>query len=479
MTLTQISTAGVKDDAVTSGKIPANAVGTSEIANNAVNVNKIADANVTAAKLDSNCVTTAKIQDQAVTLAKLPHGTSSNDGKFLRANNGADPTFETVTSTTINGNTNNNIVTATGTANTLQGESNLTFDGSNLLAKAGESEPASLNLIADQGDDNGDGWKIQSEQDENDLTFKSNISGSYVDKLKLKNTGQLEVQGNLVGTGNINITGELTIGGSDLNMIGSSDGNRYFDARVGSDSLQIRATSGGDSNHETMAKFFGNGGVELYHDGTPRFITTSNGIKLSNLPDNHFLLLDQNGRQSSFNTYFSTGSTASRIGIDISQGQTDGTKTRSVDFWPDGMSFNGETATANKIDDYEEGTWTPSAVQGVSSVSFITARYTRIGRQVFLTARFTPSGSSNSSSLNIGGLPFQSGSQNQNSFSIMHNGLDEGGSPEPVPHGHISANTSTMSFYYSRTAGVNWAAITGSEAVNHEFIFATHYYTDA
>lgn len=68
MALTQISTAGVKDDAVTSGKIPANAVGSSEIA------------------------------DTAVTLAKLAHGTSSNDGKFLRANNGADPTFETVSS---------------------------------------------------------------------------------------------------------------------------------------------------------------------------------------------------------------------------------------------------------------------------------------------------------------------------------------------------------------------------------------------
>ena len=38
------------------------------------------------------------IIDQAVTLAKLPHGTGSNDGKFLRANNGADPSFETVSS---------------------------------------------------------------------------------------------------------------------------------------------------------------------------------------------------------------------------------------------------------------------------------------------------------------------------------------------------------------------------------------------
>mgnify|MGYP003325101653 CR=1 FL=1 len=50
---------------------------------------------VTGALADGT-VTTAKLADQAVTLAKLPHGTSSNDGKFLRANNGADPTFETV-----------------------------------------------------------------------------------------------------------------------------------------------------------------------------------------------------------------------------------------------------------------------------------------------------------------------------------------------------------------------------------------------
>ena len=77
MTLTKIKTGGIQDDAVTSGKIPANAVGSSELADNAVD--------------------TAAIADQAVTLSKLEHGTSSNSGKFLRANNGADPTFETIT----------------------------------------------------------------------------------------------------------------------------------------------------------------------------------------------------------------------------------------------------------------------------------------------------------------------------------------------------------------------------------------------
>jgi len=53
-------------------------------------------------------VSTVKIADQAVTLAKLPHGTASTDGKFLRANNGADPTFValpvTPTLTSVTGN---------------------------------------------------------------------------------------------------------------------------------------------------------------------------------------------------------------------------------------------------------------------------------------------------------------------------------------------------------------------------------------
>jgi len=120
-----------------------------------------------------------------------------------------------ITQTTINNNTNDCIVTATGTTNVLQGESELRWqNGNNLFVRAGEGESATLNLIADQGDDNGDGWKIQSEQDENDLTFKSNISGSYVDKLKLKSNGQLEVQGNLVSTGEISPSGHINLASS-------------------------------------------------------------------------------------------------------------------------------------------------------------------------------------------------------------------------------------------------------------------------
>ena len=93
MALTKISTDGVKDDAITKAKIPANQIETSEIASGAVTSTQIAD----------NTIVDGDIADATITLAKLEHGNGSNDGKFLRANNGADPTFETVSTTPADG----------------------------------------------------------------------------------------------------------------------------------------------------------------------------------------------------------------------------------------------------------------------------------------------------------------------------------------------------------------------------------------
>jgi len=67
-----------------------------------------------------------------------------------------------------------------------------------------------------------------------------------------------------------------------------------------------------------------------------------------------------------------------------------------------GITFNGDTAAANALDDYEEGTFTPSfTTSGTLTVN--SATYTKIGRQVtcrfYLTASTTCSG-------DITGLPF-------------------------------------------------------------------------
>ena len=73
----------------------------------------------------------------------------------------------------------------------------------------------------------------------------------------------------------------------------------------------------------------------------------------------------------------------------------------------DGLKFNGDTAAANALDDYEEGTWTPT--QGTFSTwnsPVFVATYTKIGRQVTVLLR-QDSGTVGWSSNNaIGGLPF-------------------------------------------------------------------------
>ena len=91
-----VTAAKLADSAVTEDKIHGGAVTQGKLANNAVTTNKIAVDAINNSHISNNSVNTAEIYDEAITLAKLEHGTSSNDRKFLRANNGADPTFETV-----------------------------------------------------------------------------------------------------------------------------------------------------------------------------------------------------------------------------------------------------------------------------------------------------------------------------------------------------------------------------------------------
>lgn len=71
-----------------------------------------------------------------------------------------------------------------------------------------------------------------------------------------------------------------------------------------------------------------------------------------------------------------------------------------------GISFNGDTATANALDDYEEGTWTPTAAGNISAIANAEGFYTKIGNVVTLLffADITPA--SSSTQLQLAGLPY-------------------------------------------------------------------------
>ena len=103
-----------------------------------------------------------------VPIARIGASGTKDATTFFRGDN----TFATVTSTTINNNANNRIITGSGTANTLEGEANLTFDGTNL----------------DLGDDK----KIRLGTG-NDLEIYHDASNSYIVE---NGTGDLYLQAN-------------------------------------------------------------------------------------------------------------------------------------------------------------------------------------------------------------------------------------------------------------------------------------------
>ena len=73
-----------------------------------------------------------------------------------------------------------------------------------------------------------------------------------------------------------------------------------------------------------------------------------------------------------------------------------------------GITFNGDTAAANALDDFEEGSWTPTAFYGSGSFSAVNnavCRYVKIGSLVHISGRFSLTGGG-SGELQIGGLPF-------------------------------------------------------------------------
>jgi hypothetical protein len=94
------------------------------------------------------------------------------------------------------------------------------------------------------------------------------------------------------------------------------------------------------------------------------------------------------------------------IGVDAAAGATE-----RVSVTVNGLTFNGDTAAANALDDYEEGTWTMGVSFGgaASGVTYQanTGTYTKIGRQVTVNGVvvLTSKGSSTGSAL-LTGLPF-------------------------------------------------------------------------
>ncbi len=314
----------VLNGAVTSAKLGASAVGETKLATDAVTTVKIAGGAVTEPKLAANSINTAKIVDQAVTLAKLPHGTSSNDGKFLRANNGADPTFETVTGTTINNNADNRVITGSGTANTLNGESTFVYDTAENGVGIGISDPtptasyyqgaflhlhqaasggnvgSQIHLTTDNtGSAAGDGTQISAyssslyinNQENGDTYFYNNGSSTFTIKADGRvgvntqsPTDKLHVNGTSLFGGNTYITGNTYLSSNKgIYFDGGSNSASYLDdyeEGTWSPGINQGTANFGNAKYTKIGRFVN---ATVFVSGmSPR--TSTQGIQITGLP---------------------------------------------------------------------------------------------------------------------------------------------------------------------------------------------------
>ena len=83
-----------------------------------------------------------------------------------------------------------------------------------------------------------------------------------------------------------------------------------------------------------------------------------------------------------------------------------GQNTEKAKFDTDGLKFNGDTATANALDDYEEGTWTPIHHANFGTISAGEGVYVKCGRMVFASFYFTAASVNTTTDNAIKGLPF-------------------------------------------------------------------------
>jgi len=227
-----------------------------------------------------------------------------------------------------------------------------------------------------------------------------------------------------------------------------------------------------------------NGAVELYHNGTKRVETTAYGTKF---PNGRIELPDESGHQFQIgaigdftmehdgsNTYLKniTGNTVlqndAAVEITASSGGT-----KRFRFDSDGLKFGSDTAAANALSDYEEGSWTPSYNTGSAAGACFaagesyntggqTGRYTKIGNIVHFRFNIDMASgyTAKSGVLQINGLPFTSKNEtyvNGGAAFYMYTSAFGTGDANK-PHAVVIANATYIQFYNS-----NGSAFAGTD----------------
>jgi cytoskeletal protein CcmA (bactofilin family) len=173
---------------------------------------------------------------------------------------------------------------------------------------------------------------------------------------------------------------------------------------------------------------------------------------------------------TSIRTTYNTGSNASDMLFYTASGGTN-TDERLRILAGGGLTFNGDTAAANALDDYEEGTWTPT---GSLSATVYSATYTKIGRVVTIAVHiFFGSSASTATADNIAGLPFPVSNITDLICPLIVWKEDAGGNTNYDIQAHVYQNESRI-----RLTAEGGDAKTYAQISDGYYIIGGSYFTD-
>ena len=125
--------------------------------------------------------------------------------------------------------------------------------------------------------------------------------------------------------------------------------------------------------------------------------------------------------------------------------------------------YLGGTGSANKLDDYEEGTWTPVDTSGNAYSNGAIATYTKIGRIVYVN--FDVSSTGSTVGIRIVGLPFTASPSSVTGNWSVYGGYSTSNADL---WGHINQNSNAITMYVGSS----------SHTLNGRWIGAGFYYTE-
>ena len=218
--------------------------------------------------------------------------------------------------------------------------------------------------------------------------------------------------------------------------------------------LNISKVNNGTSTHMmTLGRYSGNVGVGVAAPTKKLDVYGEAQISWGGVDSYLYYQSASNytGRKTDGNMWMNAaGSQANVFGIN-------GTEEVRID--SDGLKFNGDTAAANALQDYETGTWTPVTSLGTATANAGT--YTKIGRQVYVGGDITFPAQSNSGAAIISGLPFSSANADGAATAGYTNFLAE----QLLLTANAGATISLYGLTTSAVGGLSWTQMSGKRVV--------------